>query len=78
MKVKSVISKTINFILYTAVCIEWIALIFSLLGSVIFALLSEWEMCAFSLIAFSVSFALFILFMIEPKDAGSYHYDEYY
>ena len=74
---KSIITKSIDFILYLGIALVWIGLFTSILGCVVFALMSKWEMFAYSYIIFLVSVFLFFAFMIEPKDPGVYNYDEY-
>ena len=77
MKIKGIILKTVDSFLYLGVALIWIGLFSSILGCVIFAFLSRWEMFAYSFMVFCVSFFLFIAFMIDQKDPGCYHYDEY-
>ena len=77
MKVKSIITKVIDFILYLGIALVWIGLFTSILGCVVFALMSKWEMFGYSYMAFLMSVFLFFAFMIEPKDPGVYNYDEY-
>ena len=74
---KSIITKSIDFILLLGACLIWIGLFTSILGCVVFALMSKWEMFTYSYIIFLVSVFLFFAFMIEPKDPGVYNYDEY-
>ena len=74
---KSIITKSIDFILYLGIALVWIGLFTSILGCVVFALMSKWVMLGYSYMAFLLSVFLFFAFMIEPKDPGVYNYDEY-
>lgn len=62
MKVKSIISKVIDFILYLGMALVWIGLFTSILGCVVFLLMSKWEMFSYSFMVLGLSFLLFISF----------------
>lgn len=52
MKIKKITSKTIDVIVYTLIYMELLGLFFSILGCIIFAFMSKWEMSGYSLVFF--------------------------